>query len=43
MVRRVIDKNSGNQYACKFLRFPDFTTKEELQAGRWISGIIFVL
>ena len=31
MVRRVIDKNSGNQYAAKFLRFPDHLVKSELE------------
>ena len=31
VVRRVIDKNSGNQYAAKFLRFPDQETKSELE------------
>ena len=31
IVRRVIDKNSGNQYACKFLRFNNPLLKEELQ------------
>ena len=31
IVRRVIDKNSGNQYACKFLRFNNPMLKEELQ------------
>lgn len=30
MVRRVIDKNSGNQYAAKFLRYNDAFMKEEL-------------
>lgn len=30
MVRRVIDKNSGNQYAAKFLRFADPHMKDEL-------------
>ena len=31
VVRRVIDKNSGNQYAAKFMRFSDQLVKEELQ------------
>ena len=31
VVRRVIDKNSGNQYAAKFMRFSDPLVKEELQ------------
>ena len=31
IVRRVIDKNSGQQYACKFLRFNNPKLKEELQ------------
>lgn len=31
VVRRVIDKNSGNQYAAKFLRFGDQLVKEELE------------
>ena len=30
VVRRVIDKNSGNQYAAKFLRYNDVFVKEEL-------------
>ena len=30
MVRRVIDKNSGNQYAAKILRYGDLMVKEEL-------------
>jgi len=30
VVRRVIDKNSGNQYAAKFLRYNDVFIKEEL-------------
>ena len=30
MVRRVIDKNSGNQYAAKFMRYNDPLMKEEL-------------
>ena len=31
VVRRVIDKNSGNQYAAKFLRYPDHLVKSELE------------
>ena len=30
VVRRVIDKNSGNQYAAKFMRYNDPLIKEEL-------------
>jgi len=30
VVRRVIDKNSGNQYAAKFMRYNDPLMKEEL-------------
>lgn len=30
VIRRVIDKNSGNQYAAKFLRYNDVFVKEEL-------------
>ena len=32
VVRRVIDKNSGTQYAAKFLRFGDVTVRDELDA-----------
>ena len=32
VVRRVIDKNSGTQYAAKFLRFSDVTVRDELDA-----------
>lgn len=31
VVRRVIDKNSGTQYAAKFLRFADVAVKDELE------------
>ncbi|ESO11845.1 hypothetical protein HELRODRAFT_71418, partial [Helobdella robusta] len=30
IVRRVIDKNSGNQYACKFIQYSDLATRDEL-------------
>ena len=30
VVRRVIDKNSGNQYAAKFMRYNDPLMKEQL-------------
>jgi serine/threonine protein kinase len=40
VVRRVIDKNSGNQYAAKFLRYNDPLMKEELMQELEIMSLL---
>jgi len=40
VVRRVIDKNSGNQYAGKFLRYNDPLMKEELMTELDVMALL---
>jgi hypothetical protein len=40
VVRRVIDKNSGNQYAAKFLRYNDPLLKEELMRELEVMALL---
>ena len=40
VVRRVIDKNSGNQYAAKFMRYNDPLMKEELMPELEVMSLL---
>ena len=40
VVRRVIDKNSGNQYAAKFMRYNDPLMKEELMTELEVMALL---
>jgi len=40
VVRRVIDKNSGNQYATKFMRYNDPLMKEELMTELEVMALL---
>ena len=40
VVRRVIDKNSGNSYAAKFLRYSDAFIKDELASELEVLALL---
>lgn len=41
IVRRLIDKNSGNQYAAKFLRYSDPLVREELAQELEMMSLLY--